>query len=103
MIKNNVRNSKEDNSTDIKSKQLLGDQFIIQIEKPNSKLDLIDIKEILNDTGVKLDDNYGPYCVNPKLGRYVVRGTANTETQKKLRNIPGVKIFLDKKIQPTDK
>jgi len=103
MIKSNVRNSKEDNSTGIKNKELLGDQFIIQIEKANSKLDLIDIKEILNDTGVKLDDNYGPYCVNPKLGRYVVRGRANTETQKKLRNIPGVKIFLDKKIQPTDK
>jgi hypothetical protein len=103
MIKINVRNSTEDNSTDIKNKELLEDQFIIQIEKANSKLDLIDIKEILNDTGVKLDDNYGPYCVNPKLGRYVVRGTANTETQKKLRNIPGIKIFLDKKIQPTDK
>ena len=103
MIKINVRNSTEDNSTDIKNKELLEDQFIIQIEKANSKLDLIDIKEILNDTGVKLDDNYGPYCVNPKLGRYVVRGTANTQTQKKLRNIPGIKIFLDKKIQPTDK
>jgi hypothetical protein len=99
MIKINNMNSKGDNSTDIEDNQL--DQFIIQIEKPNSKLDLIEIKEILNDTGVKLDDSYGPYCVNPKLGRYVVRGTANTETQKKLRNIPGVKIFLDKKIQPT--
>lgn len=102
MVKDNVKDSNEDNHTDIKNKHLV-DQFIIQIEKPNSKLDLKDIKEILNDSGVQLDDTYGPYCVNPKLGRYVVKGTANTEAQNKLRNIPGVKIFSDKKIHPTDK
>ena len=94
----NKEDSNENKSPNINKTQTK-DRLIIQNEKPNSKLNLIDIKEILNYTVVNLDDNYGPYCVNPKLGRYVVRGTANIESQNKLRNILGVQIFLDKKVQ----
>ena len=102
MARDMFKNSKDDSLRDIKE-SLPEDRLIIQIEKPNLKLTLMDIKEILYNTGVNLDENYGPYCVNPKLGRYVVRGTANAESQKKLRRIPGITLFLDKKIEPMDK
>jgi hypothetical protein len=77
------------------------ERLLIEIGKPGEKLDKTAILSILNDTGVKVDPAYGPICVNPKLGRYVVRGFADIKAQAKLRQIPGVRIFRDQKVEST--
>ena len=56
-------------------------RYMVQIERAGSKLDKADIKEILSQTGFNLDPEYGPFLVNPMLGRYVVRGTATPESE----------------------
>jgi hypothetical protein len=60
---------------------------------------MVTIERLLEGTGVRLDETYGPILVNPKLGRYVVRGTATTEAVAEARRIPGVQIFADAAIQ----
>jgi hypothetical protein len=75
-------------------------QFIIQVERPGEKLDMGKIRAILEDTGVQLDDSYGPFPVNPKLGRYVVRGTATAQARAKAEQIPGVLLFPDIRQHP---
>ena len=75
-------------------------QFIIQIERPDEKLDMAKIRSLLEETGVKLDSNYGPILINPKLGRYVVRGTATTEARARAELISGVRFFADTRQQP---
>ena len=77
------------------------ERFLIEIGKPGEKLDKTAILSILKDTGVKVDPAYGPICVNSKLGRYVVRGFADIKVQGKLRQIPGVRIFRDQKVEST--
>ena len=52
-------------------------RFLIQIESPSTKLDILLARELLAETGVELDESYGPILVNPGLGRYVVRGSAS--------------------------
>ena len=76
---------------------------MVQIERAGSKLDKADIKEILSQTGFNLDPEYGPFLVNPMLGRYVVRGTATPESEFKLRRMKGVKLFKDIEIQSLDR
>lgn len=75
-------------------------QFIIQLERPGKKLDLAKIRVLLEGTGVELDDNYGPFLINPKLGRYVVRGTATAQARAKAEQILGVRFFPDIRQQP---
>ena len=76
-------------------------RFIIQIERPDEKLDMVRIRTLLEDTGIQLDSDYGPILVNSKLGRYVVRGTASPEARAKAERIPGVRFFADTRQQPT--
>jgi hypothetical protein len=71
------------------------DQIIIQIKRPGEKLEMSTIKKILKDTGIKLDQSYGPYLVNPKEGRFVVRGIADPKAEEKALKIKGVTIFHD--------
>jgi hypothetical protein len=75
-------------------------RFIIQVERPGEKIDLAKIHALLEGTGVQLDDDYGPILVNPKLGRYVVRGTATTQARAKAEQIQGVRFFPDIRQQP---
>ncbi len=75
-------------------------QFLIQIEQPSKKLDLAQIYEILAGTGVEVDKGYGPINVNPKLGRYVVRGWATSDARARAEKIQGVRFFGDPKIAP---
>lgn len=76
------------------------EQFLIEIERLGEKLDMSIIRKLLEDTGIKLDPNYGPFCINPKLGRFVVRGVASLEAQNKAKHIQGVRLFKDTKIYP---
>jgi hypothetical protein len=77
--------------------------FIIEIDRPDQKLDMPTVENLLKDTGIKLDPDYGPYLVDPKLGHYVVSGTGDKEAQEKAKKIPGVKLFPDLKIGPINK
>jgi len=75
-------------------------QFIIQVERPGKKLDMAQIRALLEGTGVQLDDRYGPFLINPKLGRYVVRGTATAQARAKAEQILGVRLFPDIRQKP---
>jgi hypothetical protein len=75
-------------------------RFIIQVDRPGERLDLPTIRALFEGTGVELDPGYGPILINPKLGRYVVRGTASPEARAKAEQIPGVRFFADAKVKP---
>ena len=75
-------------------------QLIIQIERPGPKLQMDDARALLGPHGVRLDPDYGPIAVNPRLGRYVVRGTATREALDRIRELEGVTVFSDSRIAP---
>jgi hypothetical protein len=75
-------------------------RFIIQIDRPEEALDMPRIRGILADTGVELDEAYGPFLINPKLGRYVVRGLATLDARSRAEEIPGVRFFADAPQKP---
>jgi hypothetical protein len=75
-------------------------QFMIQIERPDEKLNMEGVRQLLAPTGMELDPSYGPILVNPKLGRYVVRGKGTTGARAEAEKINGVQLFSDAKIQP---
>jgi hypothetical protein len=75
-----------------------GSQVIVQVDRPGQKLDMPAIQHLLGDTGLHLDENYGPILINPKLGRYVVRGTVTPEARAKIEQIAGVRLFADSKV-----
>ena len=87
-------------------------QYIIQIDlAPNGELsirnsaaapvDLKQLQRLLDETGITLDANYRPICVNPQQQRFVVRGRATPEArlraERKLGN--GVRFFSDGPVQ----
>jgi hypothetical protein len=74
--------------------------YMIQIERPKAKIDLEAAQSILEDAGVVVDTSYRPVCVNPKLGRYVLRGSATDEAKSRAEGIKGVQLFPDLKIRP---
>lgn len=74
--------------------------YMIQIERPERKIDLEAAQSILDPAGVEVDASYRPVCVNPKLGRYVLRGRATDEARSKAEKIEGVQLFPDLKIRP---
>ncbi len=73
---------------------------MIQIERPKRKVDLEAAQSILESSGVVIDTSYKPVCVNPKLGRYVLRGSATDEAKSKAERIKGVQLFPDVKVSP---
>jgi len=91
-------------------------QYIIQIDLSDSvarkdeladrsseqDLDLETVQRFLNETGVQLDENYGPILINPQQRRYVVRGQATTAARRRVERTmgSGVKFFSDGRIQP---
>ncbi|HKQ57386.1 MAG TPA: hypothetical protein VJY35_05925 [Candidatus Eisenbacteria bacterium] len=74
---------------------------IIQIERPGETLAMDDAVSMLADTGLELDRSYGPIPVNPKLGRFVVRGSGDAGARARAAEIPGVTLFADARIKPT--
>ena len=74
--------------------------FMIQIERPEVKLDLEAAQSILAPSGVEVDTSYKPVCVNPKLGRYVLRGTATDKARSEAEKIEGVSMFPDLRVRP---
>ena len=77
-------------------------QFLIQIERPNQKLDLNKIRALLKPTGMKIDHNYGPIVVNPARGRIVVRGRGSDDAKAKAAKIGGIQLFPDMTVEPTE-
>jgi len=77
-----------------------GSQVIVQVDRPGQKLDMSAIQHLLAGTGLRLDETYGPILINPKLGRYVVRGTVTPEARARIEQISGVRLFADGKVQP---
>jgi hypothetical protein len=76
-------------------------RHLFQIDRPGSKLDMPAAQELLEPLGVSLDLRYGPVSVNPRLGRYVVRGTASADALERVRALDGVTVFSDAPIAPT--
>jgi hypothetical protein len=76
-------------------------RFLIQIESPARKLDMPWVKKLFAETGVELDEGYGPILVNPVRGRYVVRGAASREAKEKAEALPGIRFFADTRQEPT--
>jgi hypothetical protein len=74
---------------------------LFQIERPGMKMDMPTAKQLLEPLGVRLDSRYGPVPLNPRLGRYVVRGTASAEALARVRGLEGVTVFSDPTITPT--
>jgi hypothetical protein len=75
-------------------------RFLIQIESPGRTLDMAAAKTLLADTGVELEDGYGPILVNPALGRFVVRGRATRDARARAESLPGVKFYSDARVSP---
>jgi hypothetical protein len=100
MIANNLENSSRKGKKPNNSSKQSNEEFIIEVERPGKKLNMQIIQEILESTGIKLDLNYGPFCVNPKAGRYVVRGIGDPVSVEKVKNIPGVRLYKDTRIYP---
>ncbi len=73
---------------------------IIQIDRPSQDLDMPAVLEMLQGTGVELDASYGPLLINPKLGRYVVRGSTTPDARGKAEQIPGVRFFAEAGVEP---
>lgn len=76
------------------------ERYIIQVERPGERVDMAAIRALLGDTGVELDVDYGPVPINPKLGRYVVRGVASPDARARAETIPGVRFFADARQEP---
>jgi hypothetical protein len=74
--------------------------FIIQIDGRPTPLAMSDVVQLLHETGVELDTDYGPVPVNPALGRFVVRGIADDEARRRAEAIPGVRLFADPRVEP---
>ena len=98
--KSKIDNSSSSSSSSSSNKHNIQNQFIIQIERQGERLSMQDIHGILKGTGIQLDSGYGPYLVNPQLGRYVVRGFADSEGEQKARKLPGIMLFRDTKVRP---
>src|SRR5439155_20286897 len=62
--------------------------------------DMAAIRALLDEAGVALDPDYGPISINPKVGRYVVRGLASTDARARAEQIPGVRFFADALQEP---
>jgi hypothetical protein len=75
-------------------------RFLIQLERPGLRLDMNGVREVLEGTEVELDPDYGPILVNPKLGRYVVRGYATPHARAKAESLPGITFFADVPVEP---
>jgi len=76
-------------------------RYMIQVERPQEKLDMQKIAALLEPLDIRLDPDYGPINVNPKLGRYIVRGSATEAAREKAEQIEGVRFFRDAKVAPT--
>ena len=76
------------------------ERYIIQVERPGERIDMAAVRVLLGDTGVELDADYGPVPVNPKLGRYVVRGLASPDARARAEAIPGVRFFAEVRQEP---
>lgn len=93
-------------------------QYIIQVDLPpataaasrgqpatarpvKAPVDLKMLQRLFDETGIKLDANYRPICVNSQQQRFVVRGRATPEArraaERKLGG--GVKFFSDGPVQ----
>src|SRR2546428_13503605 len=70
-------------------------RYIIQVDRPGEQVDMTTIRALLDGVGVAVDPGYGPVSINPKLGRYVVRGVASPDARERAEQIPGVRFFAD--------
>lgn len=77
-------------------------RFLIQMDLPGQALDIERAVALLEPRGVELDRSYGPICIDPAMGRYVVRGTATDAARQLVEQIPGVQLFRDSPIEPAD-
>jgi hypothetical protein len=86
---------------DAASKRARPGTVLIQIERPGESLAMDDAVSMLAGTGLELDRSYGPILVNPRLGRFVVRGSGDAGARARAAAIPGVTLFADPRITPT--
>ena len=75
-------------------------RYIIQVDRPGELVDMAAIRTLLDAAGVAVDPDYGPVPINPKLGRYVVRGVASPDARERAERIPGVRFFADAMQEP---
>lgn len=77
--------------------------YVIQIDRPAEALTLDRARALLEPLGVSLDGSYKPVAINPRLGRFVVRGVATPDIRAKAERLPGVRFFADAKVSPTER
>jgi hypothetical protein len=94
------KRSERESAGEAMSEAESGTRFIIQVDRPGQKLDMPAVRDLLEDTGIQLDSSYGPILIDPKLGRYVVRGVATPEARAKAEQIPGIRFFADTRQKP---
>jgi len=75
-------------------------RVLIQLDRPGEKLDMPAIRQLLAGTDIELDGAYGPILINPKLGRYVVRGFATSGARARAEALGGVRLFADAAVEP---
>jgi hypothetical protein len=75
-------------------------RYIIQVDWPDKPFDLGAVRSMLTEAGLEVDDSYRPVSVNPKLGRYVLRGQGSEEARTRAESIPGVRLFPDSPVRP---
>lgn len=73
---------------------------LIQVDHPEQQFKMSTALALLEGMDIKLDPDYGPILIDPKRGRYVLRGTATTEALEEAKRIPGVRLFADLRQQP---
>jgi hypothetical protein len=77
-------------------------RYVIQIERPDEVVTVSSAHELLGPLGVTIDPAYFPVVVNPKLGRYALRGVATAESRAAAERLPGIRFFADSKISTSE-
>jgi hypothetical protein len=75
-------------------------RYLIQVDRPGQNLRIEDVKKMLEKTGLTVDETYAPVLIDRNLGRYVVRGSGTPQSSEKAKQIQGVRIFNDSRIEP---
>ena len=88
--------------------------YLIQINLPATasnavrgmpRADIESVETLLGDTGIELDQQYGPICINPQQQKFVVRGEATPEARHRVEERLGdqVRFFADPRVHPTSR
>jgi hypothetical protein len=76
-------------------------RYIIQLDHPGIPLAMTEVKQLAPPRVIDWDTSYGPLLINPRLGRYVVRGTSELTVEELRAKFPRLQFFADAVVQST--